>query len=547
MNLHPAIAEILNHRGVCSPEDLEEFLSERPQKTYDPFLLPHMDAGVDLVLSACQSGEKICIYGDYDADGVTSTVLMLDVLQALAKDPKQITCYIPSRFDEGYGLNSKALDKIQSQGVSLVLTVDCGSVSVEEVAHAKELGLAMVVTDHHKMGTQVPDCPVINPVHPESAYPFPYLAGVGVAFKLAQALAARADLSRTVLLRNLDLVAIGTIGDVVPLQDENRTLVKFGLRALRVSTRPGLVALLEKNGIAKSTLTSEQVAFGVVPPINASGRMKSAYGAVRMLAAKTVDQGQREAEQLLRYNQERRAVQATVFDQCVEEIQKMDALPSVLILNLEDAHEGITGIVAGRLKDTYHVPAVLVTATEDGCYKGTGRAPEGIHLYDLLAHAKDLYLRFGGHSAACGFTLPQEAYSAFRQRILETMEAWQAKDPTLGMALPEPDAFLAGEELDQNFLDQQLLLEPFGKGNPKPLIAMELQPGPVTHMGADGKYLKFQGTTDCGTQLECVVFQQVETIEPQLSGESLTVLGNLERRTWRGRESIQMIVTGVEA
>ena len=227
MNLQPRIYELLHKRGIETEADIEEFLSDKPQKTYDPFLLLNMEAGVDLILSSIEEDEKICIYGDYDADGITSTAVLMEVLSNLTSN---LAYYIPSRFEEGYGLNCGALDKIKAAGIDLVITVDCGSVSCAEVEHAKEIGLKILVTDHHTITDKVADCLVINPMQPGCPYPFKHLAGVGVAFKLAQAIAAETGLPKSAVNRTLDLVGVGTIGDIVPLVDENRTLAKYGIR-----------------------------------------------------------------------------------------------------------------------------------------------------------------------------------------------------------------------------------------------------------------------------------------------------------------------------
>ena len=279
MKLEPKLLELLNKRGIRTEEDVEEFLSDRPQKTHDPFLLHNMEAGVDLILSVIREGGKICIYGDYDADGITSTVVMMEVLSHLTD---KLTYYIPSRFEEGYGMNKAAVDRIAEMGVSLILTVDCGSVSVDEVNHAKELGMQVLVTDHHTVTDVIADCLVINPNQPDCNYPCPYLAGCGVAFKFCQALIRKAGLPKSILNRTLDVVGIGTIGDIVPLVDENRTLAKYGLRAINTSARKNLKKLIEAVGLHPGQVHAENVSFVIVPHLNAAGRMLHAKLAVEM-------------------------------------------------------------------------------------------------------------------------------------------------------------------------------------------------------------------------------------------------------------------------
>ncbi len=294
MKLQPRILELLNKRGIRTEEEIKEFLSDKPQKTYDPFLLLNMEAGVDFILSSIEENERICIYGDYDADGITSTSVLMEVLSKLTKN---LTYYIPSRFEEGYGLNCEALKKIKANGVDLVITVDCGSVSCAEVEYAKEIGLKILVTDHHTITDKQADCLVINPMQPGCPYPFKHLAGVGVAFKLAQALAAETGLPKSVVNRTLDLVGIGTIGDIVPLVDENRTLAKYGIRAINVSQRLGLVKLMEGVSLDKGAVSSENISYIIVPHLNASGRMENAGIAAGLMMGNDQEKGQSGREQ----------------------------------------------------------------------------------------------------------------------------------------------------------------------------------------------------------------------------------------------------------
>ena len=258
MKLNPIIIKLLNNRGIVREEEIKEFLSDKPQKTYDPSLLKDISAGVDLILSEIKKGTRICIYGDYDADGITSTSLMLSVLSHLMPKGK-LDYYIPSRFEEGYGLNMDAVENIAHKGAGLIITVDCGSVSAEEVEYALDLGMKVVVTDHHNITDKMADCLLINPKRPGNSYPFCGLSGCGVAFKTAQMIQQKAGLPKWVLTEVLDLVAIGTIGDIMPLVDENRTMVKFGLKMINTGKRPGLRKLIEGAGLRVGTFTSENV------------------------------------------------------------------------------------------------------------------------------------------------------------------------------------------------------------------------------------------------------------------------------------------------
>ena len=349
MNLQPKFLELLNKRGLHTEEEITEFLSAKPQKTYDPFLLLNMEAGVDFLLSSIENDEMICIYGDYDADGITSTAVLMEVLSHLTD---RLTYYIPSRFEEGYGLNCKALDKIKAAGVDTVVTVDCGSVSCEEVDYAKKIGLKILVTDHHTVTDKIADCLVINPMQPGCTYPFKHLAGVGVAFKLAQAVAAETGLDRRIVNRTLDLVGIGTIGDIVPLVNENRTLAKYGIRAVNVSQRTGLEELIAGVGLHKGKISSENISYIIVPHLNACGRMDDAKKAAKLMLEQGKDEAEKGVEYMMQCNSRRKQMQEDTFARCCQIVEEKYKDDLFLLIDLPDAHEGITGIVAGRLKET---------------------------------------------------------------------------------------------------------------------------------------------------------------------------------------------------
>lgn len=334
MNLQPRIYELLHKRGIETEADIEEFLSDKPQKTYDPFLLLNMEAGVDLILSSIEEDEKICIYGDYDADGITSTAVLMEVLSNLTSN---LAYYIPSRFEEGYGLNCGALDKIKAAGIDLVITVDCGSVSCAEVEHAKEIGLKILVTDHHTITDKVADCLVINPMQPGCPYPFKHLAGVGVAFKLAQAIAAETGLPKSAVNRTLDLVGVGTIGDIVPLVDENRTLAKYGIRSLNLTQRPGLSKLIEGTSLQRGKIKSENISYVIVPHLNASGRMQDAKIAASLMMEKDSEKVKEGVETLISCNQQRKKIQSETFEQCCNIVEEKYQTAPFLVIDLEDA------------------------------------------------------------------------------------------------------------------------------------------------------------------------------------------------------------------
>ncbi len=542
MKLEPKLLELLNKRGIRTEEDVEEFLSDRPQKTHDPFLLHNMEAGVDLILSVIREGGKICIYGDYDADGITSTVVMMEVLSHLTD---KLTYYIPSRFEEGYGMNKAAVDRIAEMGVSLILTVDCGSVSVDEVNHAKELGMQVLVTDHHTVTDVIADCLVINPNQPDCNYPCPYLAGCGVAFKFCQALIRKAGLPKSILNRTLDVVGIGTIGDIVPLVDENRTLAKYGLRAINTSARKNLKKLIEAVGLHPGQVHAENVSFVIVPHLNAAGRMLHAKLAVEMFLSQDEDEVDRCIARLCACNNDRKRIQEETYRRCVEQIEERFPEDRFLLVDMQDAHEGITGIVAGKVKERYYRPTVIVTPTGDGLLKGTGRSIEGVNLYQELKKSEELFLRFGGHAAACGFTIREEDLETLRRRLNEQMDQL---DPQLFCYRVHPDLEVKGDELNLELVEQLQMLEPCGCGNERPVIGVTGSAMYPARMGSQGQFMRFTAMLDHGKRLPCVVFSDADQAEEAIDkarGADVQIAGMLGTNEWNGRTSLQMIVRSV--
>lgn len=544
MNLQPRLIELLHKRGLETEEEIQEFLSARPQKTYDPFLLLNMEAGVDLILSSIEEEEKICIYGDYDADGITATAVLMEVLSQLTGN---LTYYIPSRFEEGYGLNCEALDRIKAAGADLVVTVDCGSVSCAEAAHAREIGLKLLVTDHHTIKDQMADCLVINPKQPGCPYPFKELAGVGVAFKLAQAIAAETGLDKRVVNRTLDLVGIGTIGDIVPLVDENRTLAKYGIRAVNVSQRPGLRGLIKGVSLKQGEIRSENISYVIVPHLNASGRMESARIAAKLLMTREQKNVEAGVEKLVDCNRNRKRLQEETFDQCRALVETRYRDDLFYVIDLPDAHEGITGIVAGKVKETYNRPAVIVTPTAEDCFKGTGRSIDGVNIYELLAENRDLFERFGGHSAACGFTMKKENLALLRQNLNDAMARLLAEDPALFETKLAADLDLAAEDVKLELAEQLRLLEPFGCANPQPQVRIRVRPQSVRRMGSQGQYTRFAGVLDDGRELTCVIFKDAEAYDDILqAGRPVSLIGALNSQTWNGKTYLQLTVSGAE-
>lgn len=537
--IHPIIEELLKKRGVSGEEEIREFLSEKPQKTYDPFLLPDLEAGVDFILQAVREQKKICVYGDYDADGITSVSVLMEFLGNLTE---RIEFYIPSRFDEGYGLNMEAVKKIRAGGADVLLTVDCGSVSFEEVELAKELGMEVLVTDHHSITDVRADCLLINPKRADSQYPFDGLAGCGVAFKLAQGIQKKAGLPKAALNRTLDLVALGTIADIVPLLDENRTLVKHGMRIIASGLRPGLAALIEKISFDREKLSSDNISYGIAPHLNAAGRIGDASVAARLMLAREPKQIDQYTDQLITCNQQRKKLQEQAFGLCRELIEARLSERKFLLVYAKEVHEGIAGIVAGKLKEQYERPVILLTPFGE-YLKGTGRSVPGVHLYHLLKSHETLFLRFGGHEGACGFTMEKANFPILEQALEADMEQALREDPDLLHQTPRPDMALEGAQVTLDLAESLGCLAPFGSKNPKPLFSLERAALSKQQPMGDGRHIRFLATCEDGYGVECVLFNRAKDYESMIYGDQLVDLtGTVDFQEWRGKKSVRFTV-----
>ena len=551
--------EILNKRGIITEEDREEFLSPNPSRTYDPFLLDGMKAGVDLLISAAKKGDRICIYGDYDADGVTASTIMACGVAQLTDN---WFFYIPSRFEEGYGLNITAIDKIIENGANLIVTVDCGCVSRNEVQYAVSRGLKVIVTDHHNIEDTISDGIVIDPKKPgrfmseEGKLPYPCqdLAGCGVAFKFIQALQRTADLPRSILTDALDMVAVGTIGDIVPLRDENRTLVKYGIAAANSGRRLSLSKLAE--AISLEEITSSNIAFAIVPHINASGRMASAMAAVELFNSTEPAVIDKKVQELIQYNRQRKRIQEEAFTTCTEMVSGDE---DFIVLKVDDMHEGIAGIVAGKIKDQFSRPAIIVTPSEEAgrggegvsLLKGTGRSIEGVNIYEVLNRHSDMFIRFGGHSKACGFLMEADNLERLTECVNQDVQELLTADSQLFEKKVEADAEISPEDVTVELARELMKMAPFGEGNPNPVLVMRnVEIRNVSYMGADHTHARFaactpqiRDDTDIYASAGCVLFRRAQDLKPLLEdGGRVDITGTVSHQVWRGQERVQFIV-----
>lgn len=548
-----AVLNILKRRGINSGPAAEDFLAPMPRTTHDPVLLKDLEEAVTAIIAAADRGDRICIYGDYDADGVTSTALLYSVIRKLTDNAD---FYVPSRFTDGYGLNSNAIDRIAEKGTGLLITVDCGSTNAAEVEHAKSLGMGVIVTDHHELDeNNIPKCLFVNPKRPACDYPFRGLSGCGVAFKIAQGiqrrLTAKGDdrFSKADLNSLLDLVAISTVADVVPLLDENRTLVKYGLRILNERRRPGLRILLEMLDLQDKKLDADNIGFILAPHINSLGRIETADAGVKLLTGLcTEDELRSYAKMMVDCNIKRRSIQEDTKNICLEEIKKGGCGDLFTIIRAPGAHEGVAGIVAGSLKESLYRPVCIVTPTENGVLKGTGRCVPGMDLHEMLSECGDIFLRYGGHAGACGFTITEENLPLFRERSRDAVCRRLAVSENLLQEKIVIEKALDYEERTIQFAESLEMLEPYGEANPKPLFALEgCTVKNVYRMGSESQHVRFIASCDGGRDVSCVLFRRADEFADLLQpGSTVDVAGELGINAFNGSRKLQLTVKDIK-
>lgn len=490
LGLSPVVARILYNRGIRTVEEAQRFLVCDFSELHDPFLLKDMELAVNRILTALESGEKVVVYGDYDVDGVTSTALLLDALSYVgcAAD-----FYIPDRLEEGYGINREALDKLAVRGIKLVITVDCGISAREEAEYAKSLGLDLIVTDHHEPPEALPGAlAVINPKRRDCLYPFKDLAGVGVAFKLAQALFSRCrKLTPEGTAQNLlDLVTLGSIADMVPLMGENRVLVKHGLPRLTQPNRVGIVSLMEVAGLTGRVIGAGQVGFALAPRINATGRIGDAAIAVRLLRTEDLMRAREMAVYLDSENKARQEIESAVLAQALEMLGEFNAeTDKFIVLARENWHPGVIGIVASRLVEKFYRPVILISLDGEAG-KGSGRSIPGFNLYEALRACSDLLLRYGGHKQAAGLAIQAQSIESLRLELnrLAGLAPEEVFCPKLRI-----DVTVGLDEVDAGLVQGIKGLEPFGIGNPNPvLVTTALTLLETREVGRDKAHLKIK-------------------------------------------------------
>lgn len=529
------LAMLMNIRGLDDAAHLREFLGEG-EPLSDPFLLKDMDKAAARITRAVDNMEKIAVYGDYDADGVTSTAMLYSYLETRGAD---VIFYIPQREGEGYGMNIGAVEYLKEQGVSLIVTVDNGISSVQEVARANEIGIDVVVTDHHRPQEILPDAvAVVDAYRPDDTSPYKHFSGVGIAFKLLMALEDGAGDVEDLLEAYSDLAAIGTIGDIVPLTGENRTLIRAGLERLSQSDRPGVQALLENAGIAGKALTSTNVAFTLVPRINATGRMGAPERAVRLLISGYEEEAEVLSEEICADNEERRRVEAEIAEAAFADIEAKGYMKDrVVVVDGENWHHGVIGIVASRVTERCGKPCMIISRGETEA-KGSGRSVEGFSLFEAICACGDLLIKFGGHPMAAGITLKPENIEAFRRRINQYAAEHFPQMPTQTVTL---DCKLNPAALSVSMAQSLTQLEPFGNGNPQPVFGLfNMELSNVTPVGGGG-HLRLTLEKN-GAVITAMRFNTKPEELPYHIGDKIDLAVQLEAREFRGQPSLTVIV-----
>ena len=538
------IATILLNRGV-KDEEIPAFIKKSLADIVDPSLMLDMDKAVERINEAVDQKQRIAVYGDYDVDGITSTARLYEFLESLGAD---IEYYIPDRKGEGYGINIMAVNKLAKQGVKLMITVDCGITALGEVSLAKALGMDVIVTDHHTCKERLPvDAKaILNPKRPDCEYPFDALAGVGVAFKLVLALAvSRSMNTKEVFEGYIDLAALGTVADVVPLQGENRIIVDKGLTALKNPTRIGIRAIMEVAGVMDKPVTAQTIAFAIAPRLNAAGRLGTATTAVELLLTKDEVRAREIALDLDAENKERQQTEKEIFDEAIEMIAKDAnfAKKKVIVLAHEGWHHGVIGIVASRLTDMYYKPCILISHS-NGEGKGSGRSIKAFNLFDALTHCEKYLTEFGGHAVAAGLNINSNEIEEFTKAINKYAdETLTEKDmiPSVEIDCPITEQAVT---LENAMLISRL--EPFGMCNEKPIFAIaSAEVVAAAGVGMDNKHLRLRIVKN-GQMMNGIGFGMGEYANRLQRGDIIHIAFQMDINSYQGIDSVQLVIKDIK-
>ena len=530
--INKLLATILVNREITEKRQIEKFLNPKRNDFYNPYEMPDMEKAIERIIKAIENNEKIIIYGDYDVDGITSVTVLKSFLEERGI---HVSEYIPNRLEEGYGLNKKAVEYIAKQGNQLMITVDCGISAIEEVEYANKLGIETIVTDHHEPGEELPKAiAVVDTKRKDNKYPFRNLAGVGVVFKLIQAISQRLDLPEKEYLKYLDIVCIGTISDIVPLVDENRVIVKLGLKLVEQTKNLGLKAILEASGYSK--IDSNTISFGVAPRINACGRMGHQEEALKLFLSKDGKEVQELTQKLNEYNRLRQETEKQIYNESIIQIEEKDlADRNTIVVMGKGWHHGVIGIVSSRITELYFKPSILLCEEED-YGKGSGRSIPGFDLYEALTQCKDTIDKFGGHSMAVGINVKKEKFEEFKEKLEKIAKEKHTEEivPILKI-----DALINLDEINKEMVESLKELEPFGEANKMPLFAFKNLKIDSIRALSEGKHLKLTLKDDRNI-VNAIGFNLGELSTEYKIGDKIDVVGNLEINSFNGVDNIQI-------
>ena len=530
--MNKLLATILSNRGIVEEEQIEKFLNPKRNDFYDPYGMPDMKITVERIIKAIKNQEKTIIYGDYDVDGITSVTVLKSFLEERGLD---VGVYIPNRLDEGYGLNKTAVEKIAQEGYTLMITVDCGISAIEEVQYANELGIETLITDHHEPGEEIPKAlAVVDAKRKDNKYQCRNLAGVGVVFKLIQAISMRLGLEEKEYLKYLDIVCIGTISDIVPLTDENRVIVKLGLKLVQQTRNLGLRSILQATGYNK--IDSIAISFGVAPRINACGRMGHQEEALNLFLSKDAKEVNELTQKLNEYNKERQEIEKNIFADAVEQIKANNLQEkSTIALMGKNWHHGVIGIVSSKITEMYFKPSILL-CEEGDIGKGSGRSIPGFDLYEALTKCQKSIDRFGGHAMAIGITIKKDKFEEFKTEFEKTARENHIEDivPILKI-----DSQISLDEINKNMVESLKELEPFGEENKTPLFLFKNLKIDSIRALTEGKHLKLT-VKENKAVVNAIGFNLGQLANEYKIGDKIDIVGNLEINSFNGVDNVQI-------
>ncbi len=536
--INKLLATILVNRNIKEPKDIRLFLKPTREDFHDPYLIKDMEIAVQRIIKAINNKEKVTIYGDYDVDGITSITVLKSFLSDIGLECES---YIPDRLEEGYGLNKNAIDSILKKGCDLMITVDCGISGNEEIDYANSLGIETIVTDHHEPGDKLPNAiAVIDNKRKDSTYPFRELAGVGVVFKLIQALGIKLGLKEETYLKYLDIVCLGTISDIVPLVDENRVIAKLGLMLVQQTRNIGLRSIINSSGYKK--VDSTTISFGVAPRVNACGRMGMAEEALNLFLSKNINEVNELTKRLNEHNSLRQSIEKQIFEEVLKQIEENDLdKHKVIVLGGKNWHHGVIGIVSSKVTEMYFKPSILLSFEEDGIGKGSGRSIPGFDLHEALTKCGQTIEKFGGHSMAIGITLKKDKFEEFKNKFEQI-----AIDEHIERIVPiiKIDAKINLDDINKEMVESLKQLEPFGEANKMPIFLFKNLKIDSIRALSEGKHLKLT-LKDNNNIINAIGFNIGKLADEYRIGDKIDVVGTLEINTFNGVDNLQINIKDI--